>query len=364
MSELKRTPLFEAQRQAGGRLVPFAGWEMAVSFSGILEEHRAVRSAAGIFDVSHMGRYRMEGARAAEALDGLFTGRASALTEGHWLYTLMLNEQGGVLEDLLVGRQPDHWLIVVNAANREADFARIAQAAARAGAELYDDSDKFALIALQGPQSRGMLERVVNVNLQGLAYYWMRRVVWKGLELIVSRTGYTGELGYEVYVPSGAAVTLWRELVKAGAVPCGLGARDTLRLEVGYPLYGHELGTDHTPLEAGLGWAVDLDKPSFCGREALLRQKKEGLKVRLRGFTASEKDIPRQGYELLHEGRTVATVLSGGPAPSLGYGVGTAYLPAVLAEPGSELMLSLRGKREAKVTVAKIPFYKNGTAKA
>ncbi len=364
MSDLKRTVLFEAQRQAGGRLVPFAGWEMAVSFSGILEEHRAVRSAAGIFDVSHMGRYRMVGARAAEALDELFTGRCSALAEGHWLYTLMLNEQGGVLEDLLVGRQPDHWLIVVNAANREADFARIAQFASRVGAELYDDSDRFALVALQGPASRGMLESVVGVGLQGLAYYWMRKVLWKGLELIVSRTGYTGELGYEVYVPAEAAATLWRELVKDGAVPCGLGARDTLRLEVGYPLYGHELGTDHTPLEAGLGWAVDLDKPSFCGREALLQQKKEGLKVRLRGFTASEKDIPRQGYEILHDGGTVATVLSGSIAPSLGYGVGTAYLPAALAEPGTELGLSLRGKREAKITVAKIPFYKDGTAKA
>lgn len=365
MNDLKRTPLFEAQRQAGGRMVPFAGWEMAVSFSGILEEHRAVRTTAGLFDVSHMGRFRMEGDGAAEALDRLFTGRASTLAEGHWLYTLMLNDAGGVLDDLLAGRQEGHWLIVVNASNRAADFARIAQAARDTGrAELYDDSDRFALIAVQGPKSREILEHLIGVNLQVLAYYWMRKALWKGKELIVSRTGYTGELGYEVYVPSEAAPAMWRELVKAGALPCGLGARDTLRLEVGYPLYGHELDEVHTPLEAGLGWAVDLDKPEFYGREALLAQKKAGLKARLRGFTASEKDIPRQGYEILHQGVVAGTVLSGSIAPSLGYGVGTAYLPVELSEPGTALALNLRGKREAAVTVAKMPFYKDGTAKA
>lgn len=364
MSDLKRTPLYEIQKKAGGRMVPFAGWEMPVSFSGILDEHHAVRKSVGIFDVSHMGRFRMEGPLAAEALDRLFTGRVSAIEENRWLYTLMLDEDGGVLDDLLVGRLGGSFLIVVNASNRAADFERIEREAAESGgATLCDDSEEISLIALQGPRSRELLGLVTGVVLEGVDYYRMKNSSWRGRDLLVSRTGYTGELGYELSVPSALAPDLWLELHKAGAFPCGLGARDTLRLEMGYPLYGHELDRGHTPLEAGLGWAVDLEKPEFYGREALLRQKKEGLNVRLRGFAASGKDIPRQGYELLHEGKTVATVLSGGIAPSLGHGIGTAYLPAGAAEIGTELVMTISGRREAPVTVTKMPFYKDGTAR-
>jgi aminomethyltransferase len=364
MTGLRRTPLFEVQRAAGGRIVPFAGWEMPVSFSGILEEHRAVRTSVGLFDVSHMGRYRLEGPRSGEVLDWLVTVRASAVESGQWLYTMLLDERGGVLDDLLVGWYGESFLAVVNASNREPDFARIAGRVAQAGgAALYDDSEKYAMLALQGPGSRDLLGRVTGADLNGIGYYRMAPGAWQGEELIISRTGYTGELGYEIYIRSGAAERFWTALREAGAFPCGLGARDTLRLEMGYPLYGHELDCGHTPLEAGLGWVVDFGKPDFCGREALLRQKEQGVKVLLRGIEAAGRDIPRAGYALFRDTREVGRLASGGIAPSTGKGIGTAYLPVELAAPGTALELDLRGRR-APVSVVKPPFYTQGTARS
>jgi aminomethyltransferase len=360
---LKRTPLYQSHLAAGARMVPFAGWEMPLSYSGILDEHRAVRTSAGIFDVSHMGRFRLQGAGAGDLLDYTVTGRVDQLNQGRFLYTLLVNERGGVLDDLLVGRRGDSFLVVVNASNCEADFAHLAGWVNKFGQpSLVDESEEISLVALQGPESRGLLERVLQAGLAGIEYYRMGDFSWRGETLIVSRTGYTGELGYEIFVRSGKAAVLWQELLAAGAVPCGLGCRDTLRLEMGYPLYGHELDERHTPLEAGLSWAVDLEKDDFLGKKTLLEQKARGLEVILRGVEASVRDIPRSGYRLLCGGSEVGRLASGGIAPSLGIGIGTAYLPLELSSPGTELEIDLRG-RAAPVRVVKPPFYKKGTAR-
>ncbi len=363
MSRLKRTPLYESHLAAGAKLVPFAGWEMPVSYQGILAEHRVVREAAGLFDVSHMGRFRLTGAHAGDALDYLVTGRAGALDEGRWIYTLLLNPEGTVLDDLLVGLHDGEFLLVVNAANREADFGHLAKVASGFdGLSLDDESERIALLAIQGPRSREMLEPLLETDLSQLKFYRMTPVNWQGDDLLVSRTGYTGELGYEVFVPADRAAQLWSGLLEAGAAPCGLGARDTLRLEMGYPLYGNELDKEHTPLEAGLGWVVDLEKDDFIGKPALVEQKKRGITRCLRGVESSRRDLPRPGYRLTRGGLEVGTIASGGPAPSLDIGIGTAYLPVELAEVGTGLEMKLR-TRNVPVTVVKTPFYKKGTAR-
>jgi len=363
MNRLKRTLLYQCHLAAGAKMVPFAGWEMPVSYRSILSEHRSVREAAGLFDVSHMGRFRLTGKRAGEVLDYLVTGRASTLDEGRWIYTLLLSHKGTVLDDLLVGLYEGDFLLVVNAANREADFTHIADEVSRfGGSSLTDESERIALLAIQGPQSRRMLESLLREDLSRLGFYRMGPVEWKRENLLVSRTGYTGELGYEVFVPTARAKELWEALLEAGAAPCGLGARDTLRLEMGYRLYGHELDETHTPLEAGLGWAVDLEKDDFIGKQALIEQQRRGIARSLRGVESSRRDLPRPGYKLIFDGSVVGTIASGGPAPSLDKGVGTAYLPTELAEVGTVLEMELR-KRTVPVTVVKFPFYKKGTAR-
>ncbi|MFC1537225.1 glycine cleavage system aminomethyltransferase GcvT [Gemmatimonadota bacterium] len=363
MSGLQRTPLYECHLEAGARIVPFAGWVMPVSYQGILAEHTSVRKAVGLFDVSHMGRFRLAGARAGEALDCLVTSRAVALDEGRWIYTLLLNDSGGVLDDLLVGFQDGDYLLVVNASNREADFNHISGIVSGFdGAQLTDESEACALLAVQGPLSRQMLQSLLKVDLMSLKFYRMVAVSSSYGDLLVSRTGYTGELGYEISVPAAQAAALWNGLIEAGAAPCGLGARDTLRLEMGYPLYGHELDKEHTPLEAGLGWVVDLDKGDFIGSKALLAQKNSGVTKRLRGIESSRRDFPRAGYTLSHNGENVGIIASGGPSPSLDIGIGTVYLPVELAEIGTVLEMEVR-KRSVPVTVVKPPFYKKGTAR-
>ena len=370
MSDLKRTPLYEQHLAGGSKLVPFAGWEMPVSVSGIIEEHMAVRQAAGMFDVSHMGRFRLSGRGAAAALDHLTTGRAGALEHGKFLYTMLLLESGGVIDDLLVGRESDDvFLIVVNASNTDKDWSHMERVCSNlGGCRLENLTGEYALVALQGPGSRKILKNMLSgsdaARLDKLEYYWMDRYGLLGEETVISRTGYTGELGYEIFVRAGKAAELWQKLLDAGVVPCGLGCRDTLRLELGYALYGHELDSEHTPLEAGLHWTVDLTKDDFIGKAALVRQKEQGIATRLRGvITSSARQIPRPGYALRHQGRIVAELVSGGPAPSLGVGIGTAYLPAALAEPGTKLEMDLR-KDRVEVEVVKPPFYRQGSVKA
>ncbi|MBW7996863.1 MAG: glycine cleavage system aminomethyltransferase GcvT [Candidatus Glassbacteria bacterium] len=370
MSELKKTPLYDQHLAVGSKIVPFAGWRLPVSVSGIIEEHEAVRGAAGMFDVSHMGRFRVCGQGAAAALDYLTTGRCAALEDGKFLYTMLLREDGGVIDDLLVGRERDGvYLVVVNAANADKDLEHMeAGCGELGGCSLEDITGQFALVALQGPDSRQILKNLLSDRdagrLEQLAYYWMDRYELLGEDTLISRTGYTGELGYEIFVRAEKAGDLWRELLESGVKPCGLGARDTLRLEMGYALYGHELDSEHTPLEAGLGWTVDLSKDDFIGKAALVQQKAEGIGTRLRGLkTSTARQIPRPGYGIRHKGKLVANLVSGGPAPSLGAGIGTAFLPAELAEPGTKLEMELR-KNMVEVEVVRQPFYRQGTVKA
>jgi len=363
VNRLRRTPLYECHLAAGAKIMPFAGWEMPVSYGGILAEHQAVRTAVGLFDVSHMGRFRLRGPRAQQILDYLVSGRVAKLEEGRWMYTLLLNPSGTVIDDLLVGLHDGDYLLVVNAANRETDFRHIEETASeRDGCEFVDETDSTALLAVQGPGSREMLESLLKADLSGLKYYRMARSGGSRGELLISRTGYTGELGYEIFMPAAAAAELWGGLLNAGACPCGLGARDTLRLEMGYPLYGHELDDKHTPFESGLGWVVDLEKDDFIGKSALEEQKRQGITRRLRGVEACGRDLPRPGYKLTHEGSIVGTIASGGPAPSMNIGIGTAYLPVELAGEGTVLEMELR-KRSVPVTVVKTPFYKKGTVR-
>ncbi len=323
-----------------------------------------MRTAAGVFDVSHMGRLVLRGAGAGAWLDRLLTGRASALPDGKVLYTMLLDERGGVLDDLLVSRRGAEFVVVVNAANHASDRAHLERhLGSFAPVELEDFTSGAALIALQGPRSRELLAGVLGADLGGLDYYWMAEFPWEGRPLPVSRTGYTGELGYELFVDSDRAGQLWDRLLAAGAMPCGLGCRDTLRLELGYPLYGHELDRDHTPLEAGLAWTVDFGKGEFLGRAALLAQQERGVERLLRGIEAPPRVIPRQGYSLWQGDRQVGTLASGSVSPTLGVGIGTVYLPRALAAEGTGLELEIRGRR-APVRVVKPPFYRQGTARA
>ncbi len=370
MSELKKTPLFGQHVAGGAKIVPFAGWQMPVSVSGIIQEHEAVRKAAGMFDVSHMGRFRLAGSGAAAALDYLTTGRCSALDKGKFLYTMLLRPDGGVIDDLLVGRESDDaFLIVVNAANADKDWEHMERICTElGGCTLEDLTGQLALVALQGPDSRKTLQALLPSGdadrLEQLEYYRMGSYELLEEQTVISRTGYTGELGYEIFVRAGQAARLWQKLLDAGVAPCGLGARDTLRLELGYALYGHELDSEHTPLEAGLGWTVDLGKEDFIGKSVLVRQKEQGISTRLRGvITSSPRQIPRPGYALIAAGKEVARLVSGGPAPSLGAGIGTAYIPAGLAEPGTKLRMELR-RDTVEVEVVRPPFYRQGTVKA
>jgi glycine cleavage system T protein (aminomethyltransferase) len=370
MSELKRTPLFDQHVAGGGKIVPFAGWQMPVSVSGIIEEHEAVRKASGMFDVSHMGRFRLSGSGAATALDYLTSGRCSALDDGKYLYTMLLQPDGGVIDDLLVGRESDEvFLIVVNAANADKDWDQMERVVGElGGCHLENLTEQLALVALQGPDSRRILQGLLPTEdadrLAKLEYYWMDSYKLLGESTVISRTGYTGELGYEIFVRSERASELWQKLLEAGVLPCGLGARDTLRLELGYALYGHELDSEHTPLEAGLGWTVDLTKKEFIGKAVLAGQKEQGISTRLRGvITSSPRQIPRPGYAISHEGREIARLVSGGPAPSLGAGIGMVYLPTEMSEPGTKLRMELR-RDTVEVEVVRPPFYRQGTVKA
>ena len=366
MSELKRTPLYQAHLDSQGKMVPFAGWEMPVSYpAGIREEHAAVRNKVGMFDVSHMGRFRAVGGDAVAAMDYLVAGNVGAIENGKWLYTVLCNESGTVIDDLLVGTLGSDVHVVVNAANLQVDFDHMNAELRKKSldAEIIDESALDALIAVQGPQSRDLLEKLLMLDLSGLKYYAMLAAEWEGNKIIVSRTGYTGELGYELYVPAGDAVKMWKLLETHGVQPCGLGSRDTLRLEVGYPLYGFELDLEHSPLESRLGWVIDLGKAEFIGREAITALKERGAERILVGLIGDKRVVPRHGYKLFDsEGNEIGEVASGTISPSLGYGIGTAFLPKAYAAVDSMIRIDIRGKM-MPVRVVKPVFYTRGTAR-
>jgi aminomethyltransferase len=374
----RRTPLYDCHLELGARMVGFAGWEMPVQYAGVIEEHRAVRGAAGLFDVSHMGEVRVRGAAAESCLQRLTPNDVAALAPGRAHYSGLLTERGTYVDDLLIYRlAADDFLVVVNAANAASDLAWVrehamedlpapagsAAAAAAAVPEIADESDRFALLALQGPQALAILEPLARPapEVAGLRYYGFLQGEVAGVPAIISRTGYTGEDGFELYLEPERAPEVWRRLLAAGAprglVPAGLGARDTLRLEAAMALYGHEIDLGTTPLEAGLSWVVKLGKGDFLGRDALAAQRERGVGRTLVGFAVSGRGIARQGHAVLADGKAVGEVTSGTWSPTLERAIGMAYVPPALAAPGTPLGLDVRGKTLAAEVVG-LPFYR------
>jgi aminomethyltransferase len=345
------SPLEPEHRALGARLGPFAGWVMPIEFRGTLAEHRAVREAVGLFDLTHLGKVTVSGPGALALLQRVVTNDVARVEVGGAQYNMVLNDRGGIVDDLIVYRLgPDRYLVVPNAANTARVHAILASADGGAEVVLRDD---LCLLAVQGPRS---LEVVRQVFPQAEALAYMHAV--EVGPVVVARTGYTGERGYELVVPNDRARELWRELLDAGRAfgiePCGLGARDTLRLEMGYPLHGQDISEERTPLEAGLSWAVALDKGEFRGREALLRQNREGVRARLRGLRMKDRLIPRPHYRVLRGERPVGETTSGTFSPTLRVGIALAYLAPELG-PGEEVEVDVRGRR-GKAEVVRPPF--------
>ncbi|HCF58577.1 MAG TPA: glycine cleavage system aminomethyltransferase GcvT [Myxococcales bacterium] len=354
----RRTPLYEAHLQAGGKIVEFAGWELPVQYKGIIEEHTAVRTAVGLFDVSHMGEVFVTGPKALEATQQLLTNDLAKCKDGQALYAGLLNDKGGFVDDVLCYRYNEQkFLLVVNAANAAKDVAWIK--AHSFGAQIDDRSDEYAQIAVQGPKSRELVQRLTKVDLSPLGYYRFTEGEVAGGQCIIARTGYTGELGFELYTSSGNAMKLWGALLEAGkdlgVMPAALGARDSLRLEMKFALYGNDIDDEHTPLEADLGWIVKLNKGEFIGRQVLVDQKEKGLGRKLVGFTMTDKGIPRHGYPILKDGKQVGVVTSGTQSPTLKKPIGMGYVPLELSAIDSTFDVEIRG-RPAAAVVVKTPF--------
>ena len=347
-TSLQRTPLFARHVAAGARMVPFAGWEMPVQYEGVIPEHRAVRADCGVFDVSHMGELHVDGPTAEAFLQEVLSNDLGKVGDGGAQYTLLTNERGGIVDDLIVYRfAHGQFMVVVNASNREAAYAWLKEREPR-GSEVRDASDEYGLLAVQGPRS---LERL-GLDEQPAFTHAMGEL--DGIEVMVARTGYTGEKGVELCCAEDAVAALWDAVVARGAVPCGLGARDTLRLEVCYPLHGNDITPETDAVSAGLGWACALDK-EFTGVEALRRVKEEGPARRLVAFVMDEKAVPRQGMPIEGGGE----VTSGSHSPMLDQGIGMGYVPTASATPDTELVVDVRGKPK-RARVVKKPIYRKG----
>jgi len=363
--DLQKTPLHDAHVALGGKMVPFAGFSMPVQYpTGIVAEHTAVREAAGLFDVSHMGEFQVTGPDAEALIQKIGVNDISTTVPGQAQYSAMTRPDGGILDDLIVYRFPDRFMLVVNASNREKDWRWIVEQGRGMEVELDDQSDQTALLALQGPVAREILRPLVQPDIDGIGYYRFAEGEVAGVAGVISGTGYTGEDGFELYVPADRAVALWNDLLAAGAahglIPAGLGARDSLRLEVGYALYGNDLDEEHTPLESALGWITKLDKGDFIGREALVTQKEAGIPRRLVGLRLTSRGFPRPGYPILAGAGAVGTVTSGTVSPTLGEGVALGFVEAEHAAKGTELAIEIRGKGVPAV-VQRPPFYTEGS---
>ena len=359
--ESKKTPFYNIHVASGGKIVDFAGYMMPMSYTSIMEEHRAVRERAGIFDLTHMGEFRVSGPGALEFLNRTTTNNVARLAEFQIQYTAMLYEDGGIVDDLLVYRFPDHYLMVVNAANIAKDFEWLQEHMA-ADVELVDESDRTALLAIQGPRSQPLLGKLTDVDLGEMKYYRFTIGTVNGLEMVISRTGYTGEDGFELYMEPSHAEQTWEAVMGAGkefgVVPVGLGARDTLRLEMKYALYGNDIDAGTNPYEAGLGWIVKLKKGDFIGRDALVTIKESKVHRKLAAFVMEGKAIPRPGCEIMSDNETpIGSVRSGTFSPSMRIGIGTGYIPAELANPDQEILIDIRGKN-FPARIINPPFYK------
>ena len=364
--QLKRTPLNNAHRQLGGRMVDFGGWDMPVQYpAGTIEEHLRTRTHAGLFDVSHMGEIDVRGSDAIPFVNRLTSNDVTKLVDGQAQYSALTTTSGTVIDDLLVHRlSGDHLLLVVNAGTTDKDWEWIKSHHNGESVELRNASAEYCQLALQGPDAETILQPLTELPLSEIKYYHFHHGTVDGVSGIVSRTGYTGEDGFEVYAPADRAEQLWNKMLDAGnmgaptgVLPCGLAARNTLRLEAGMALYGHEIDENTTLLEANLGWICKLDKGDFVGREALAQQKAAGIKRRLVGFEVTERGIARDDQDVLVNDEKVGKVTSGSPAPFLKKNIGMAYVPVEHASVGQELKIDVRGKLVG-AQIVKTPFYK------
>ncbi|QYO65828.1 glycine cleavage system aminomethyltransferase GcvT [Leptolyngbya sp. 7M] len=365
LEDLKKTPLNAAHRELGGKMIDFGGWDMPVQYTaGVIEEHMATRTRAGLFDVSHMGEIWVEGPDAIRFVDRITTNDVSKLADGQAHYSCMTNERGGVVDDLLVYRfGPEKLLLVVNAGTTNKDWDWISSRhSEHEDVHIRNASADYCQIAIQGPHAETILQKLTDTVLSEIKYYWFVTGEVDGVEAIISRTGYTGEDGFEVYAAADKAEQLWNKLMttgnEAGIMPCGLAARNTLRLEAAMSLYGHELGDDITPLEANLGWITKLNKESdFVGRSALVALKENGIAKKIVGFEMTEPGIARDDYDVFINGEKVGRVTSGSPAPFLKKNIGLAFVPTEYAIEGQEISIDIRGKKVKAKTVP-TPFYK------
>ena len=363
IADLRKTPLNARHRASNARMVPYAGWDMPVEYSGITAEHLAVRTRAGVFDVSHMGELEVAGKDALAAVQRVSSNDASRLKMGQIQYSGLLTPEGTFIDDMLVMRMgPNHFMLVVNAANAAKDYAWIAEQIKSAGdVAAVDTSSRYALIAIQGPASSEVLQPLTGVELADLKYYWFANGEVANARATISRTGYSGEDGFEIFVPPNMADRVWQALLEAGrpadVIPCGLGARDTLRLEAAMRLYGNDIDESTTMLEAGLGWAVGWKKSGFIGEDRLREQKEKGTSRKLVGFEMVDRGIARHGYPVVAGDRRVGIVTSGTQTPFLKKAIGMAYVPTELAAPGTELRIDVRGRPSA-ARVVSLPFYK------
>lgn len=350
----RRTALYDRHLALKARVVPFAGWDMPVQYAGVAAEHKAVRTAAGLFDVSHMARLSFGGPDALALLEAVFTNSVATMKDGQVRYGLVCNEAGGILDDVLVYRWPYGFAAVVNASNREKILAWLGTHRAGRAVEVTDQTDDTTMVAVQGPKSVELVAGLFDADPSALKYYFAMPTRYRGTNCVVSRTGYTGEDGFEVMVPNALGPTLWDELVGRGAVPCGLGARDTLRLEAAMPLYGHELTEAIDPIRAGLGWAVKLDKGPFIGRDAL-RAAAGPVRV---GLELEGTRAAREGCAILTaDAAPAGTVTSGSFAPWVGKSIAMGYVPPELAAPGTKLLVDARGTH-LPAAVVPLPFYR------
>jgi aminomethyltransferase len=352
-----RTSLYDWHVSYGARMVDFAGWDMPVQYTSIVEEHQAVRTAAGMFDISHMGRLWLPGTRGAQLVQRLFSNNAATLREGQIRYGLICNDTGGILDDVLVYGWPDGRGMVVNASNREKIASWIVRHQGPGPAAFEDQTRETCMIAVQGPKALNLCQGLTPAVLESLSYYYGTRTSYRGKQCTISRTGYTGEDGFELIVSAEQGRQAWEELLARGAKPCGLGARDTLRLEAAMPLYGHELNEDVEPFQAGLGWAVKLDKGDFLGRAALVQREKEKSRPQRVGLELESKRIAREGARVLREGEPVGRVTSGTFSPTLAKAIAMAYLDPAYIAPGTPCEVDVRGKEEP-ARVVPLPFYK------
>lgn len=357
---LKKTPLAEVHEQSGGRMVDFAGWWMPVQYVGVREEHDNVRKNAGLFDVSHMGEIRAKGPKALETLQFLTTNDVAKLNDGEAQYSLLPNETGGLVDDIIVYclKRDQDYLVCVNASNADKDFAWMT--GRNRGADLTDESGRWGQIAVQGPQAPELCDRVLGFKVSEMKPFTVRAAKFRGHEILVATTGYTGEKGCEIFVERDGTVALWKALLEKGAdlgvMPIGLGARDTLRTEMKYSLYGHEIDDTTNPYEAGLGWVIKPQAKDFVGKGPMLAAKEKGLARKLVGFRMLEKGIPRQGYSLLSfDNAEIGKVTSGTHSPTLDAPIGIAYVATTQSAEGTDVLVDIRG-RKVKARICKTPF--------